>query len=288
MAKGKSFLKNINKIELLTGFEEPVALIHNFYKEPHFIVDMHYEIELGIVLAGTIQRQYIDGVYDLKEGDVWMTGILEPHGTKISNPPVELLIFVIKPEFLAYTKFNIETNIDYLYPFTVPSVLRPKSNDRNRKTILSISQRMLNLLESTPYKKEWIILMLIEILLILFSEWEEKRAKSTSIVNNYIKIKNAIEYALKANKGISSKDAAKLCSMSRRNFDRVFSKAVGISFPKFFLRCRLNKIARDLVTTQAPIKFLVSKYGFTDTSHLIRLFVKHYNYTPAEHRKKFT
>ena len=43
--------------------------------------------------------------------------------------------------------------------------------------------------------------------------------------------------------------------------------------------------AKEIASTDEPVKSIASAWGFTDQSHLHRLFVQIYGITPSEHRR---
>ena len=63
-----------------------------------------------------------------------------------------------------------------------------------------------------------------------------------------------------------------------------FKSLMGVSFSEFSLRFRVSSAARELVSTDKTMKAIAFDWGFTDTSHLHRCFVKYYKIAPSMFR----
>jgi AraC-like DNA-binding protein len=61
---------------------------------------------------------------------------------------------------------------------------------------------------------------------------------------------------------------------------------MGVTFGRFALRARLHQAAHLLLHTGIPIDTIAKDTGFADGSHLHRAFVRTYDCTPAQYRKR--
>jgi AraC-like DNA-binding protein len=77
-------------------------------------------------------------------------------------------------------------------------------------------------------------------------------------------------------------DAASRCRMSREGFSRRFKKTYGIGPKSFQMAERLNQ-ARRLLREGAPISSAALQTGFSDQSHLGRLFLRSFGTTPKRY-----
>jgi len=103
-----------------------------------------------------------------------------------------------------------------------------------------------------------------------------------------IKITPAINLAFSSRALVTNLAAAKACGLSRDCFIRSFRSLMGVSFRQFAVRHRLSKAAEQLLKTDLPIKAIAHEWGFTDASHLHRLFTQHYGCTPQAYRTSST
>ena len=77
-----------------------------------------------------------------------------------------------------------------------------------------------------------------------------------------------------------------LCLSCERDLNRFFRQATGVSFGKLRMRARLAHAAHRLLTTDATADIIAREAGFSDGSHLHRLFVRHYGQTPGQYRTR--
>jgi AraC-like DNA-binding protein len=85
---------------------------------------------------------------------------------------------------------------------------------------------------------------------------------------------------------VRCEEAAAACGLSVNGLNQQFRKLMGATFADYALRYRFGGAARDLVETGDPIKAIARRWGFTDTSHLHRVFRRFAKCTPAEYRKR--
>ena len=96
----------------------------------------------------------------------------------------------------------------------------------------------------------------------------------------------AIEQVFGSHRFIPTREAARACGMNRIQFSRFFKANMGLSFADFSLRHRLDQAVEQMLSTPAPLKSIAHTHGFTDESHLHRVFMRHYHCTPAAYRQR--
>lgn len=255
-----------------------------FLKKQDTLFDMHYELEVGIVLSGCMQRHFETWKTNLKKGMVWLCGMWEPHGYKIVKVPCEVLVFVIMPEVLTAPEIP---PYNWIQPFINPSRLRPQTNAENRNEILRIASQFLEVMNlKNNDQAVWIKVLLFELLLTLQKNWQSSVAQETIKPSLYQRIQPALRMIFDGKRGLTVQKAAQICSMSRNTFAKHFKTAIGVSFSDFATRFRLKRAAYEILNTNSPLKAIAVNWGFTDISHLHKCFLKHYGCSPSEYRKK--
>lgn len=88
---------------------------------------------------------------------------------------------------------------------------------------------------------------------------------------------------------ISVKDMAMIVDLSPSYFVRVFGSAFGVS-PHQYVQARRLKKAEQLLSTlrDVPLKAVAMDCGFSDQSHMTRLFQEKLAMTPKQYREKNT
>lgn len=79
-------------------------------------------------------------------------------------------------------------------------------------------------------------------------------------------------------------DMASMCNMSYSRFARKFKKIFGRPFKEYVQYVRVAKACELLKTTGMDLAMISAMTGFTDASHLIRVFRKEMGLTPNKYR----
>jgi len=95
---------------------------------------------------------------------------------------------------------------------------------------------------------------------------------------------NFIDEHLERN--ISIEDLAGLLQMSTFHFSRKFAKDFSCPPHAFVVKKRVEKAMRLLTETNMPIKVIFTQCGFSDQSHMTRIFGRLIGVTPAVFRKE--
>jgi len=252
-------------------------------------IHIHHPIEVGIVLAGEQWRFYEGGSYRAVPGDVWLVSVLEPHGWEAARDRSEIVVLHFLPELLGNEMIG---DYPWLALFAAPASQRPcVLTEEAREQVVAIGRELWTEIRGRPYA--WSTMLradLLRLLAILNRHWERPRngAASEGVRSgNLARIMPALT-ALQQEpaRRITLAEAAGLCSLGWRQFERVFSQTMGVGFQRFCLRGRLAYAERLLVGTDLAVEIVASESGFADLSHLHRYFVKHYGCTPGAFRSR--
>ncbi len=269
--------------------ENPIVIYHNAHqKTKHIYYDMHYGLELGIVLTGRMQRVYNDYKFTASRGDVWFCGMWEPHGYKTITQKCEVLVLVILPTLLDSIRFVEFPSFGLTKIFHTAPAFRPRPSRKLKPKILNLAGELIKIhTNREKYQKLWLRLKTIELILTLHTDWPDQITAEPTPPLVYTKITPAIELVMSSNTFISVSQAARVCRMSRNTFSKLFASMMGIPFPEFALRYRLSSAANDLLQSNDPIKTIAYRWGFVDESHFSHRFKKYYNLSPTEYRKLY-
>jgi LacI family transcriptional regulator len=86
---------------------------------------------------------------------------------------------------------------------------------------------------------------------------------------------------------IQISDVAQHVSASVRTLQRHFNEVLGRSIGKEIKRVRIERISQMLLETDLTIYQISDEFGFSDSTHMIRLFKNIKKITPSEYRKKY-
>lgn len=263
---------------------EPIHVLVNTHEADTDIApyDMHFELELGIVLGGSMRRLFLRHQRVCHAGDLWCCGMWEPHGYEALELPCEVLVLLIWPPLLVNLHFAEAPDLGWMTPFTLPPAQRPTIAPAARGTVIEIGRRLAALAPGAePVHAVQRHLLALELLTYL--QRPAKEAPSPAI---YHQLSPAIERVFTSRTLVTTAAAAEICLMSEDAFSRSFQALMGLSFARFALRHRIHGAAGELAGTDHPVKAVAQRWGFTDESHLHRLFLKHYGCSPAAYRRR--
>ena len=265
--------------------QNPVVLYHGVYNEPSGdMIDMHYELEAGIVRRGRMVRHYLDYDVELTEGQAWLCGAWEPHGARIAAAPCEVIVMVVYPGLL---DGGDEHDHDMLRLFGLRPDLRPRGSAGG--DMLRIADSLIGL-DQRPsrYESRWRSLLLKELLLILAEEADLPSLEQAPWTEAFPvhSLQPSLELVFECKGRLTAARAARACGMTTAAFSRAFQKMVGTSFREFALLHRLRGSARHLTSTDDPLKVIAPEWGFSDVSHLHKCFVAHYGVSPGRFRAR--
>ncbi|MDX2225923.1 MAG: helix-turn-helix transcriptional regulator [Verrucomicrobiae bacterium] len=255
---------------------------------PSPVFDMHYELEMGLVLEGRIRRQHGTSRRIFGPGEMWFCGMWEAHGYAITQAPFRALVFVIWPPLLMGSRFAESPEINLMQPFLIPPERRAKPDHRHRRSLLERGERMFRNLQTSPRVAPHPVRLRLQAFDFLLTaiEFVQGHPLPAAPEADLTGIRPALDLALGARRLVTQKAAAQVCRMSRDRFIDQFQKMMGLSFAQFALRHRIREAARALVDGDTPVKAVANDWGFTDVSHLHRLFLKHYGCTPSAYRTR--
>lgn len=79
-------------------------------------------------------------------------------------------------------------------------------------------------------------------------------------------------------------ELARMAGMSVSSYTKKFREMIGDSPCEYFLGIKLEKIRGELIRSRASVSELAFKYGFCDTSYMIKLFRRRHGLTPSRYR----
>ncbi len=281
-------LSTIRRLEILLSSRKPILCSHHVYeKKRSGFFDMHYGVELGVVVSGRMKRFYRGHETNPGAGEVWMCGMWEPHGFEVATDRCEVVVLVIWPPMLATQRFEESPGLNWLNPFVVRPADRPRVDPKRRRAVLEVARKAIGIREHPgEYDQLRLRMIVMEILLLACEGWTPSEHLENNPTDAFSRVNRALVSVFESRRNVTVQEAAKMCGMGRNMFARVFKGLMGIGFPDFVLRYRLNGAAAQLLSTRDPIKAVADEWGFTDASHLHRCFLEAYGCSPGEYRKK--
>lgn len=267
---------------------EPVLIIDDYYsdKSANFY-DIHYEYEVGIVVKGTVTRKYKGEQKTLMPGEIWVTGIWEPHGFELEEIPSEMVVFILSPESLGKI---LPMGFNWIKIFSQDSSSIPKIDEKYRQPILDACKELKEVVsQKTELSLAWKANILTKILLYVVESniavYGELHQHAGDIVEHDV-IRKVVNLIFSTHGMVTVREAASKSMMSTSHFSRLFKKVTGVTFAKFALGHRIKQSAIGLTDTNDPIKKIAIDWGFIDSSHYTKTFEKYFGVSPSKFRQQ--
>lgn len=247
--------------------------------------DMHYNVEMGIVVSGIHEERYADQCLRLKPGEAWLVGVWETHRGISHQPPTETVVLGIWPDVLTRFRMPGMDPVDWLSPFVAPVAIRPRVPPESRDEMLVLARRLAAVIDGPDdaSRQPRLLLLTLEVLLLLCQDWSSPRDSSPTR-ESWDLVTRTMRVVSESKVPLSVPQVAAAVGMSRSRFDRGFRRAMGMPFGQFALRNRLSQAAGQLRSSGERIKEIAVANGFVDASHFNHLFQAHYGCTPGAYR----
>lgn len=179
--------------------------------------------------------------------------------------------------------------IAYVSDFLSPSYISKILSNTNKTYIVTnpdetefILERILREYDNPSQYSEDIIRSLMTVLIA------DALSKSSApdINANYSFIHSAAEYIFRHyTENISLSHVAKLFGMSESHFSRLFKKAAGQTYKEYVTNLRLGMVKNLLKNSDLPITEIALTAGYTNLSHMSKMFKSVFGISPAKYRK---
>lgn len=280
-----------------------LAYFHN--DEFPLYMHSHDFYELNIIVNGYGRHYIEDKNYPAAPGDVFVIPPNIAHGYWAQNNEMNIFHLLITNDmFLKYNKEAQAFPGFYLLFETEPQIRKNiassnfflRLNESQLQNILPEMKKLVTIAHSSFKGHEIMFEMytmglLFELAHLINSKFESKNVglqskKGVSKPNTSYLIINTINYMREnLNSDFTIEDLAKMSLLSRRGYIEHFKEIFGMPPFTYLQELRIHKAADYLRETNYSISFIAQSCGFSDSSHLTRVFKKKMGTTPTEFRK---
>lgn len=263
--------------------------------EANYPLHKHDYSELVIILKGRGVHFTGNEEYSISSGDVFIVPQGIEHGYKNSETlylinimfDLDKLIFpqhdlLRLPGFHAL--FNIEPVLRKAHEFRSRLILSESAFSFVQHVSLKIQDELKN---KIPGCRTLSVGLLFELLTFLSRYTPACQTAEFQTVYMIGKVISFLENNFKSSNVTLDKLSA-LTNMSKRNFQRYFKKATGVSPIRYLLKLRIDK-AKEILTSfpDAQISEVALHTGFEDSNYFTRQFKAIAGISPRQYRRKF-
>ncbi len=257
-----------------------IFLVQLKYRTPHY----HNEMELGLILRGTLQVNKGGNSYVLHEKDIFVLSPRETHELQSENDDVLILSVqlsnkLFSPYFpqikaLQFLDFNLrEILTEPIYFELLTYIHRLASIYFNQEPLFEFqcisiaNQLMYSLLHNIAYR-------------VLTAA--EQEALSSRIG----RLKRVLDYVEENyNRKLLLQEIADSEQLSLTYLSHFIKDLLGMSFQDYLNHVRLEHAVHMIETTDQNMLDISLESGFSDIRYLNKLFILRYGCTPKNYRK---
>lgn len=262
------------------------------YPEGYIIWHWHKECELIYVLEGTVEFCTGRGNYVLQQGEgAWIVPQML-HMMSSLAPGECTMCAILMDSSLLYGFPDSRIHRQFVKPLleqTAADTYLFRPEVPWQKEILEHILRCYRLNEEKSFGYEWEMLILLQQAGFLLAQntRELPRAADGSLSEHYVRVKKAMEF-IHANysRKLYLKDIADAIPISRCECCRSFQKIIRQSPVDYLITYRVQMAQYLLSHTSKSVLDIALETGFSNSSHLTRMFRRQLHCTPLEYRKK--
>lgn len=269
----------------LTNIKQGLNLNINLHSVNNYKLHLHNEIEILLVLKGSITVISGNKKYVLVENDYMLINACEVHSTSKTNEENACLALQLDPR-----------SLDKLYPGFSKINFRCNSfecNEENQENYDKIRHYIANIIWAINKKEvgfeidiEIEFLKIVKELLIYFNNGESQREDIKNSEDRNINIQRIMQYIdNNIEDGVTLEDVAENENMSSYYVSRFIKNNIGISFQEYKNHKRLDKAVELLTCTDKTITEIALSSGFPSVKSLNNIFKHYYKNSPSEYRK---
>ncbi len=243
---------------------------------PHW----HEEVEIDLVLEGSVYYNVEGLTYQLKQGDILVVNSGTIHsgrcseGSSIEETSAEVMTLQINKDVFRYAKYE------------VPSfeVFLPKKENAEMRTVLmdikSIYQRQ------DLYYEMALNSNVLKLCYCLLKNHTVQGKSLRSIDSANSEIKTALKYIEDhCREKLKLDDVADQLKYNASYFSRRFHQFTGFTFLEYLNRCRTTLAGQMLLDTDKTVSEIALDCGFPNVSSFITFFKRQYAQTPEQYRR---
>jgi len=245
----------------------------------------HKEVEIILLLEGSMQVETVDQIYDLREGDVLIVGSSRLHRTRRHQPVKQIVLqFDMLAQLDTYTKDYAPILLEVSEPLDrFNAVIAAQA--AVKKTMTELLIRIYQEASQRKSGFEVAISGAFKQLLALLIRHASPAAPMSPA--DWQRLKPVLDY-VEAHyaQPIRIHDVLPLVHLEYHYFIKYFQQCIGMSFVDYLHLRRIKKAEHLLLTEALSVADIGVRSGFPNVTQFIRIFKRYNGCTPSEFRKK--
>lgn len=263
-----------------------IFLVRMISRTPH----IHSEIEVGMVLEGTLMLRNSSGTYQIERGELYLINSMESHEFFAEGQGALLLSIQLSTRLMESFLAELP-NIRFLGNPRIMDYFVGKEDRYKLLKMLCVElgyaylgREMYSEYQCFSLAAQLLYQILREVPNQVLSQQDylpmQKKTDRILSVTNYIDENFTQKLLLE--------DVAQREGVSMTYLSHLFKDTLGISFQDYLKKKRFEYACNLIATTQRKILDISISSGFSDVRYLTKLFQERFGCTPKEYRKGFS
>ncbi|WP_231891320.1 AraC family transcriptional regulator [Paenibacillus swuensis] len=247
----------------------------------------HKELEILLVLEGSLEVEVEDTFYSLSKGDIVLIGASQLHRDRSTG----FLDYVVLQ--FDIQQFLDQNTLQYIRYFSDPQ--KPLShfnhmlenNEDVKQTLVGCIKDILK--EATAKEEGYEIAVNIRIKQMLLTLLRNDNERQLNRRDDFdlVRLKPVLDYIEENINGkVLVEDASKVANISYYYFVKYFKKVLGMSFTEYVNYKKIKRAEQLLLTKDLSIALVGEEIGMPNMAHFYKIFKKYNDCSPNEFRKK--
>ncbi|MCA1369139.1 AraC family transcriptional regulator [Bradyrhizobium sp. BRP14] len=235
----------------------------------------HEQFGIGLILEGAQKSLSGRGMVEAKAGDVITVNPGEVHdGAPIGNAGRSWRMLYVDPFVVAAAVDDISEGRKYSCEFSDPVMRNARLAARFRATFAAATATDA---DATLRWEELAVTLLAEAMQL--ASWRGTPGKVPKSIASAVSLIDDEPLA-----PLTLSDLARESGLSRYQVVRGFAKTTGLTPHAYLIQRRID-IVRRLIADGTPLAEAAIAGGFTDQSHMTRIFVRKYGFSPGAYAR---
>ena len=268
----------------------PINVFH--LPTPKFIhTHWHQHLELIYMVSGTAIIQVDAQLYHVQAGDIVFVNSRQIHGSHEESLDARMVAVVFNESLLKNTCLD-STEMRYILPTLNRQLSISNLISRQNAIAIGITESLdrlvlefhLHDLGSELFIKSELF-RIFGLLIKYFSRPALSQMRESDLTQNLHAL--LLEIPADLSSRLTVAEAAAKLNISISHFCRLFRKLTGTTLVQYRNKLRLQECEHLLKTTTLTVTNIAYQLGFSDASHLEKVFKQFKKVTPIQYRTKF-
>lgn len=252
------------------------------HKISSFQFNWHKEIQINMILRGSIEVCVEGRKYLLGEDDIMIINSNSGHATLAKEPNTMVLVLQLHPR---YFKEYFEEYKNLRFEEVISANDRQNERCNTLRYLLGLLISQFKDKNKEDIECDAIFSALILNILKTFSNSIEKTGRVTKSKSQIKTISKMLEYIQEMHREkLSLNKIAGMLGYNPNYFSQFFKVNIGINYYEYLTRVRIREATLELIKSNRAISDIALEHGFSDAKSFNKYFKESFGRTPNQYR----